>query len=208
MGANRSGLAHFLTLRVGSDRQFEDEISYIALVSSGFGVRERGVRLPHKLSTLYLNNSAVDSISLRSSLCGSPGCAIVPSCATRDIAASTALPLTRVCLGPTIQEICSSIIAVTPFPSRLCGSTPITSCRQLLWPWPLGRRCPPHMACSPPSSADQPNSIPSPAAPTYGPVGVFWDYGQPILALPGVSELSPDREPRAAPQYPRLQARR
>jgi hypothetical protein len=64
------------------------------------------------------------------------------------------------------------------------------------------------MACPPPSSADQPNPTSSSTAPTYHPVGVFWDYGQPIFALPGVSELNPDRELPTAHQYPGVQARR
>ena len=40
------------------------------------------------------------------------------------------------------------------------------------------------MSCSPPPSSEQPNPTPPPAPPSYDPVGIFWDYGQPILTHP------------------------
>jgi hypothetical protein len=66
----------------------------------------------------------------------------------------------------------------------------------------------PEMSCSSPSSADQPNPTPSPTTPTYEPVGIFWDYGQPSLASPSFPKLNPDRKLPALHKCFRVQPHR
>ena len=75
-------------------------------------------------------------------------------------------------------------------------------------PHPTGHRTDhlSQMSSSPPSSAGQPNPPPPSPAPSYEPVGIFWDYGQPILISPHISRLNPgNRELRSIHQRLRIQ---
>jgi hypothetical protein len=91
--------------------------------------------------------------------------------------------------------------------TRHAGS--LEECRNIN-PRPAGHRmdCSPQMSCSPSSATNQPNPTPSSITPTYEPVGIFWDYGQPILALSNVPKLNPARELPAVHQCLWVQARR
>ena len=71
----------------------------------------------------------------------------------------------------------------TSLPCRIIPEYKSTTCG-------LSHGPPATMSFSPPSSTEQPNPPPPSTASSYEPVGIFWDYGQPIRTLPHLPKLN------------------
>ena len=64
------------------------------------------------------------------------------------------------------------------------------------------------MSRSPSPHTERPNPTLPSTAPSYDPVGIFWDYGQPILTLLHIPKPNSHRELRALHECLRIQHRR